>query len=88
MDLEVVELAALCHDIGDAKYANSTDENAVASFLSRQGYPKADLVGRIVRHIGFRKELGWNDEKDDPEEVQWRNTCKELHVQVFSFNHK
>lgn len=41
---------------------------------------RSDLVAKIVNHIGFRKELAWNDETDDPTLVQWRNHCLELHM--------
>ncbi|KAI8982206.1 hypothetical protein BDF20DRAFT_865612 [Mycotypha africana] len=83
VDLEVVILAALCHDIGDHKYAKNDEKGLqhgiVTAFLERLGYPKASLVGKIVDHVGFSKELGWNDALDDPKIVQWRNNCLELH---------
>lgn len=81
VDLQLIELAALCHDIGDRKYAEQESENVYA-FLTRHKYPKAELVQRIVDHVGFRKELGWNDMQDEPETVRWRNECLELHAQV------
>ncbi|CAO3598344.1 unnamed protein product [Absidia cylindrospora] len=84
LDLEVVELAALCHDIGDPKYYQGvvTGGDIVSSFLTQKGYDtaKANWVARIVNHVGFRKELAWDDAKDDPLAVNWRNTCLELHV--------
>ncbi|KAI8335637.1 hypothetical protein EDC96DRAFT_524622 [Choanephora cucurbitarum] len=82
LDLELVELAALCHDVGDRKYyqGKETGGQMIQTFLEAQQYPKASSVARIVDHIGFSKELGWNDEKDDPEEVNWRNRCLELHA--------
>jgi uncharacterized protein len=48
--------------------------------LNKQKYEKADIVGKIVDHVGFSKELGWNDETDEQEQVLWRNTCYELHA--------
>ncbi|KAL4216171.1 hypothetical protein AB4K20DRAFT_1062622 [Rhizopus microsporus] len=63
VDLQVVELAALCHD-----------------FLREHDYEKASLVAKIVDHIGFSKELGWNDTTDPKDEVEWRNSCLELHA--------
>lgn len=80
--MELVELAALCHDVGDRKYyhGKETGGQLIKNFLNEQNYAKADLVARIVDHVGFSKELGWNDEKDDQEEIQWRNTCLELHA--------
>ncbi|KAI8084867.1 uncharacterized protein BX664DRAFT_337979 [Halteromyces radiatus] len=84
VDMEIVELAALCHDVGDPKYYQGviTGGDIVSSFLTQKGYDsfKAELVSRIVNNVGFRKELGWNDKIDDPCFVQWRNNCIELHV--------
>ncbi|KAI8090267.1 uncharacterized protein B0P05DRAFT_530086 [Gilbertella persicaria] len=82
LDLELVELAALCHDVGDRKYyqGKETGGQMIQTFLQAQNYPKAQLVARIVDNIGFSKELGWNDECDDPEQVSWRNHCLELHA--------
>lgn len=82
IDLELVELAALCHDVGDRKYyqGKETGGQLIERFLTEQNYAKADIVARIVDHVGFSKELGWNDETDEPEKVFWRNTCFELHA--------
>ncbi|KAI8063887.1 hypothetical protein BC940DRAFT_306631 [Gongronella butleri] len=84
VDMEIVELAALCHDVGDTKYYKGplTGGDIVCSFLESQGYDaaRAGLVARIVNHIGFRKELAWDDERDDPDTVAWRNSCIELHI--------
>lgn len=82
VDLEVVELAALCHDIADRKYyqGDETGGQLVQVFLEKQGYANANLVSKIVDHVGFSKELGWNDKTDDPQIVHWRNTCLELHA--------
>jgi uncharacterized protein len=82
VDLQVVELAALCHDIADRKYyqGKETGGQLVLTFLEEHNYDKAEVVSKIVDHIGFSKELGWNDETDEPEQVTWRNNCLELHA--------
>ncbi|KAI9006649.1 hypothetical protein CLU79DRAFT_824388 [Phycomyces nitens] len=84
VDLEIVELSALCHDVGDRKYydGSETGGELIYTFLTKQGcdHARASLVSRIVDHVGFSKELGWDDIKDDPEEVKWRRECIELHV--------
>ncbi|CAO3656508.1 unnamed protein product [Mucor fragilis] len=82
IDLELVELAALCHDVGDRKYyqGKETGGQLIETFLSDLGYAKAKIVANIVDHVGFSKELGWDDEKDNAAEVEWRNTCLELHA--------
>ncbi|KAG2176387.1 hypothetical protein INT43_005621 [Umbelopsis isabellina] len=85
-DLEIVELAALFHDVADAKYAQNhvryrTGSEIVIEFLLQSGYDhaRARLVGRIVDNIGFRKELGWSS-NDDPEFISWRESCLEMHA--------
>ncbi|CEI87826.1 hypothetical protein CU097_006247 [Rhizopus azygosporus] len=82
VDLQVVELAALCHDVGDRKYykGNETGGQLIEKFLREHDYEKASLVAKIVDHIGFSKELGWNDTTDPKDEVEWRNSCLELHA--------
>ena len=75
VDLEVIELAALCHDIGDAKY--KLEHEGVLKFLTRHDYDKAALVAQIVDHVGYRKELKW---KKEDTLATWRDTCVELHV--------
>lgn len=76
VDLTVIELAALCHDIGDSKY-KVDDHEGVLMFLTRHGYEKAALVAQIVEHVGYRKELKW---KKEDTLATWRDTCLELHA--------
>ncbi|KAI9278764.1 hypothetical protein BDA99DRAFT_531504 [Phascolomyces articulosus] len=80
VDLTVIQLAALCHDIGDRKYISHQEQKEnIEQFLIRHGYDetKARLVQKIVDNIGYSKELGWN--KEDPD-ADWRDTCLELHA--------
>eukprot|EP00743_Colponemidia_sp_Colp-15_P004864 GILK01005242.1.p1 GENE.GILK01005242.1~~GILK01005242.1.p1 ORF type:complete len:233 (+),score=45.17 GILK01005242.1:44-700(+) len=61
-DTEVVEMAALLHDIGDWKY-NTTDipgDQQVFTFLQQHDYDssKTDMIVKIMKNIGFKEELG------------------------------
>eukprot|EP01125_Pyxidicula_operculata_P018349 TRINITY_DN6512_c0_g1_i1.p1 TRINITY_DN6512_c0_g1~~TRINITY_DN6512_c0_g1_i1.p1 ORF type:complete len:241 (+),score=33.85 TRINITY_DN6512_c0_g1_i1:38-724(+) len=61
-DLEIVQLAALLHDVKDYKYAKDGDCNAgssIQSLLEKHNYPqeRIDLVIKIVDGVGFSKEL-------------------------------
>ncbi|KAG0074505.1 hypothetical protein BGZ90_010704, partial [Linnemannia elongata] len=60
IDIELVELAALFHDIGDAKFhkeGQPTGREIVMTFLAKHDYAKADIVAKIVENVSFRKEL-------------------------------
>ena len=76
IDLELVELAALFHDIGDAKFhkeGQPTGREIVMAFLSKHNYQKADDVAKITENVSFRKELaGIKNE--------WADSCIELHM--------
>ncbi|KAF8915975.1 hypothetical protein BGZ52_000392, partial [Haplosporangium bisporale] len=76
VDVELVELAALFHDIGDAKFhkeGQPTGREVVMAFLSRHSYAKADEVAKIVENVSFRKELaGIKNE--------WAENSIELHI--------
>lgn len=76
VDLDLVELAALFHDIGDAKFhkeGQPTGREIVMAFLSKHQYQKADDVAKIVENVSFRKELaGVRNE--------WAESCIELHM--------
>ena len=77
VNLLVVELAALCHDIGDAKYQQSI---TARHLLLECGYPSemADRVQEIVDKVSFRKEL--KDIESHGYEHVMRNTCIELAI--------
>ncbi|KAG0300425.1 hypothetical protein BGZ98_009190 [Dissophora globulifera] len=76
IDVELVELAALFHDIGDAKFhkeGQPTGREIVMAFLSKHGYQKAEDVAKIVENVSFRKELaGVKNE--------WAENSIELHI--------
>lgn len=61
-NLEVVELAALLHDIKDWKYSgvDNAGELAARDFLTKHGYPadKVELISSIIKNVGFKNELG------------------------------
>ncbi|KAI8379216.1 uncharacterized protein BYT42DRAFT_568029 [Radiomyces spectabilis] len=84
VDCEIVELAALCHDVGDRKYykGDASGGELIRPFLMEHGltHERASLVARIVDHVGFRKELAWNDDQDPQQDVEWRKNCTELHI--------
>ncbi|KAG0364798.1 metal dependent phosphohydrolase [Gamsiella multidivaricata] len=76
VDLELVELAALFHDIGDAKFhkeGQPTGREIVMNFLSKHGYKRADEVAKIVENVSFRKELAGIKNA-------WAESCIELHI--------
>ena len=59
--LEVVELAALLHDVRDWKYSGDVDAgaDAVREWLTCRGYPddKAAAIVDIISRMGFKEEL-------------------------------
>jgi uncharacterized protein len=62
VDEEVVELAALLHDVKDWKYAGgdaNAGRDAVRAFLSSVAYDEAKMekICAIVRYVGFKSEL-------------------------------
>jgi len=61
-DSEIVELAALLHDVKDWKYSGDPDAgaNACAEWLQSQGYPtdRTEVIVDIVKNMGFKNELG------------------------------
>ncbi|XP_030441222.1 uncharacterized protein LOC115663358 [Syzygium oleosum] len=58
--MEIVELAALLHDIGDYKYLRDpSEEKIVENFLEEQGVEESKKIKilRIVRGMGFKNEI-------------------------------
>lgn len=58
-DREIVELAAMLHDVADAKFHGGDEEKGPAlasSFLKEQGFDeqKAEHVCNIIRHMSFK----------------------------------
>jgi len=76
VDKELVEFAALFHDIGDAKFhkeGQPTGRQIITDFLIRRGYAKTEIVAKICENVSFRKELAG---VKNP----WAENCIELHV--------
>ncbi|KAJ2615253.1 hypothetical protein H4S08_001327 [Coemansia sp. RSA 1365] len=85
VDLEIVHLAALLHDVNDAKYKDDGEEPfSCVEFLVSIGVnrARAEIVGRIVDSVSFRKELlaAEHDKMGitSSEEREWRRDCVEL----------
>lgn len=60
ISLEIVELAALLHDIGDYKYLrNPSEEKIVEEFLAKEGMDtdKSSKILDIIKGMGFKEEL-------------------------------
>ncbi|KAI7756727.1 hypothetical protein M8C21_009380 [Ambrosia artemisiifolia] len=60
MSLEIVELAALLHDIGDYKYLkNPSEEKIVEDFLEKEGVDmdKSSQILAIIKNMGFKEEI-------------------------------
>ncbi|KAJ2834553.1 hypothetical protein GGI24_000346 [Coemansia furcata] len=85
VDMLVVHLAALLHDVDDAKYRKEGEVVfSSKTFLEEVGLDRnrAELVCRVVNAVSFRKEL-LAEEQDkmgtsDPDERMWRQGCAEL----------
>lgn len=71
VDMELVELAAILHDILDWKYSGNetAGEEAAASFLLSQNYPpeRVEIIKKIIHGVSFKNELGKNNQKMFPE---------------------
>jgi len=74
----VVELAALFHDLYDAKYSANTDPGSLATWLTAHEVTsrQSSLVMKIISNVSYSKEIvlrqngGW---------TPWHDTCVELH---------
>ena len=76
----VVELAALFHDLFDAKYTyvNGDAKLDISSWLATRSVPESEtsLVVRIISNVSYTKEIllrqngGW---------TKWHEECIELH---------
>lgn len=68
IDLEVIHLASLLHDVGDWKYSAKyeTDTNKrIQKFLEMEKYPqdRIDRIITIVDGVSFKNELGKTEEE-------------------------
>ncbi|KAJ1919115.1 hypothetical protein H4219_002164 [Mycoemilia scoparia] len=87
IDMEIVCLAALLHDVDDEKYKSMNQDNSDFStikFLAESAgleQSRAEKVDRIVRSISYRQELKYIEDKAkgtiDPSEEEWRKACLE-----------
>ncbi|KAJ1867860.1 hypothetical protein LPJ57_005831, partial [Coemansia sp. RSA 486] len=85
-DTIVVHLAALLHDVDDAKYRveQGSVEFSSEEFLVGLGLDRvrSALVCRVVDAVSFRKELQFEEQVvqgiADAEEQRWRQNCVEL----------
>ncbi|XP_076890112.1 uncharacterized protein LOC143541089 isoform X2 [Bidens hawaiensis] len=60
ISIEIVELAALLHDIGDYKYLkNPSEEKIVEDFLEKEGVDvdKSSKILSIIKKMGFKEEI-------------------------------
>ena len=78
-DPQVVEMAALLHDIADTKFHNG-DENdggeIACQFLAEQGFPveKAEHVQEVINNISFKKTFDRGEQKTGLREADQRET--------------
>ncbi|BAT91109.1 uncharacterized protein YpgQ [Vigna umbellata] len=65
--MQIVELAALLHDIADYKYLRDpSEEKIVENFLDQEGVEedKKLTILRIIREMGFKEEVTGNGSSD------------------------
>ncbi len=75
-DILVVELAALMHDLSDAKYASTNLAHIAADHLGDVSAEQVALVLRIVPAVSYSKEMRLRAAG----EWTWQDTCVELHA--------
>ncbi|XP_008221062.1 PREDICTED: uncharacterized protein YpgQ-like [Prunus mume] len=69
--MQIVELAALLHDIGDYKYLRDpSEEKIVENFLDEEGIEESSKMKilRIIKGMGFKDELAGSAKNDLPPE--------------------
>ncbi|BGP18005.1 hypothetical protein JCM10213_005044 [Rhodosporidiobolus nylandii] len=86
VDLLVVELAALCHDLLDAKYLPRGGSTAAADVLRPLwdlhgegegfGRDRQELVERVVENVSYSKEV---KRVREGRQTPWHEECRELH---------
>ena len=82
MDLEVVELSAILHDVLDHKYTPTDEFDAIIKQLTQTMADagvernKVDLVLKIVHNTGFSKE---KELRANNKWTEWHQTCLEFH---------
>jgi len=76
----VVELAALFHDLFDAKYAsvNGSTNLDIPSWLVERDIaePQASLIVKIISNVSYSKEIVL---RQNGEWTNWHEECVELH---------
>lgn len=74
VDLQVVELAALLHDVGDFKFLTEgkTSEGVLREFMQQAQYPESlqEAIAWVHGRISFRHELAHPDDMHGPHQAE------------------